>query len=134
MKKPTLASTLMRLTCPLVVFGYLCWLAFASANWKLLLGLIALVGTLGIGALIIRRVSRVCEAIPDAEPRHRAALAAALLMTRRLGAVFCIMAVGVSVCFILESTAHYMGIAIALILSGWAAMLWIARRALAPFV
>ena len=127
-KTPSLAAKLLRYTCPVVVFGYLVWVAAASRNWKLALCLAALILTLGGGLAVARRAAERCEAAVGPERQRR--LDEALKMTRRLGGVFCGMALGVGLCYTLEDS-HFFSLALPILLSGWAAMLWIARRGLA---
>lgn len=122
-----LAAWLLRITCPAVVFGYLAWQAIASANWKFALCLLALVATLGFGFLAVRRLSAHCQAAPTEAERQRR-LAAAMQLTRRLGGVFCGMALGVGLCYTFE-TGCFFSIALPLLLSGWGAMFWLFRRA-----
>lgn len=122
-----LAAWLLRITCPAVVFGYLAWQTIASANWKFALCLLALVATLGFGFLAVRRLSAHCQAAPTEAERQRR-LAAAMQLTRRLGGVFCGMALGVGLCYTFE-TGRFFSIALPLLLSGWGAMFWLFCRA-----
>ena len=64
--------------------------------------------------------------VKEAERQRR--LAAAMQLTRRLGGVFCGMALGVGLCYTFE-TGRFFSIALPLLLSGWGAMFWLFRRA-----
>ena len=123
----SLSAWLLRITCPTVFFLYLAWQAVASANWKFALCLLALVATLVGGAFAIGRLSAHCRAAATEAERQRR-LAAALQLTRRLGGVFCGMALGVGLCYTFE-TGRFFSIALPLLLSGWGAMFWLFRRA-----
>lgn len=124
--RPRLAARLLRYTCPVVVFAYLVWQAVASANWKLALCLVALVGTLGGGLAAARHLTHLCERAPTLAARQ-ARLAAAMGLTRQLGGVFCGMALGIGLCYSFE-TRRFLGVALPLLLSGWGAMGWLLWR------
>lgn len=86
----------LRMTPPIFIYASLLWLSVSAENWKAVICLLGLVVTVVlIGHQVYALQTNIV--IPKEEPQHNQVLAKLLLLSKRLGGLFCSLALIIGV-------------------------------------
>lgn len=119
----SLARIALRMTCPVIVYAYLIWLAFRTNNIKGVVGLLGIALFLGLSYWSIMATHRACLAACGNDPaRIDQLVGQELALTKRLGGIFCTVVAAVGLAFVFSETNPFLQIACPVMVSGQAAI------------
>ncbi len=122
MKQPSFFKrNALRMTPAILIFVFIVYYTISTANWPALIAMVGLVATLLVMATGLYRKTQTID------QSDSLAVAQLLLLGKRLGGIFCSLALIIGVAFLMLAGYPFVRVALPALLIGNALTLWLLR-------